>query len=67
MLLACGSEGGLDILGSSSAVTLISLNACGLPGVVAFPRTATWESLGTISFRSSSCFRLSPEQGLPIQ
>src|SRR5262249_10900565 len=38
---------------------LISLNACGVPGrVTSPPMTATRESLGTISFRSSSCFPL---------
>ena len=37
----------------------ISLNACALPGLVEVPKTATRESLGTISFRSSSCFPLS--------
>ena len=36
----------------------ISLNTCAWPGWVEVPRTATRESLGTISFRSSSRFPL---------
>ena len=35
------------------------LTSCALPGLVEVPKTATRESLGTISFRSSSCFPLS--------
>ena len=35
-----------------------SLNACALPGLVEVRRTATRESLGTISFKRSSCLPL---------
>ena len=43
---------------NAPAASSVSLNTCALPGSVEFPRTATRESLGTISFRSSSCFPL---------
>ena len=68
--LGCGSECSLNILGilvrlGIEAVTRtplrrvpVSFNTCALPGSVEVPRTATRESLGTISFRSSSCFPL---------
>ena len=43
---------------NASAASSISFNACALPGSFEFPRTATRDSLGTISFRSSSCLPL---------
>ncbi len=46
-------------LSNAPAASSISLNACALPGLVEVPKTATRESLGTISFRSSSRFPLS--------
>ena len=46
-------------LSNAPAASSISLNDCALPGSVEVPKTATRESLGTISFKSSSCFPLS--------
>ena len=44
---------------NAPAASSVSLNDCALPGTVEVPRTATRESLGMISFRSSSRFPLS--------
>ena len=43
---------------NAPAASSISFNDCALPGSVEVPKTATRESLGMISFRSSSCFPL---------
>src|SRR4030095_5369505 len=39
---------------NAPAASSVSLSDCELPGLVDMPKTATRESLGTISFRSSS-------------
>ena len=69
--LGCGSKCSVNILGASvplaieactpnaPAASSISFNDCALPGPVEFQKTATRESLGTISLRSSSRFPLS--------
>ena len=70
MSLACGSRNtvsiSLELLTSRYcsltpsvlAASSVSFNTCALPGRVDVPRTATWESLRTISLRNSNCFPL---------
>jgi len=52
---------------SAFAAASTTLTTCALFGSIELPRTATRESLGTISFSSSSCFPLNLGKGLTTQ